>query len=143
MKARIKLCTNEPNKKIPCIKFYRWLTNKGLKDSKDFIEDLQEKFGNKPAEFVLDTTYNRETIEEKMDECKLGGSAFVGDGVEGSFFGIGKGIIRLKMSFNNNTMEMDLPMSNLGAMVDSFLINAVAAKEFAGEPDPDIEEINE
>lgn len=133
MKAHIKLCTNEPNKKIACIKFYRWLTNNGLKDSKDFIENLQSQYGSLPAEFTVDTELDRETIENYMDECKLGGSATVGNGIEGKFFGISGDVIHLRVSFNKNVMEMDLPIANLGTMIDGFLINSSAAKEISND----------
>jgi hypothetical protein len=135
MKARITLCTNEQNKKIPCIKFYRYLSGKGLKDSKDFIEDLMKEFGNNPSEFIHDTELDREQIEKMMDECQVGGSAQIGEGIDGKFWDIGGGIIHLKINHNNSKIEMELPLSNLGTMIDGFLINSNSAKEMKNEPE--------
>ena len=46
-KVSITMDVNENGKKIPLITFWRWIANSGLKDAKDFIEDLQMKSSGK------------------------------------------------------------------------------------------------
>jgi len=121
-KVEVKLDVHEQGKKIPLIKFWRWFTNSGLKEAKDYIESLIEKNPkDKLVRIVVDTNLSRIEIEKMAKECNITVELKSFDGAYGSFETVGDNIIHIKMVVNGSSLDANIKKEEIGAFIDVFV----------------------
>tara|TARA_Y100000310_G_scaffold330406_1_gene401974 strand:+ start:55 stop:462 length:408 start_codon:yes stop_codon:yes gene_type:complete len=133
-KVEVKLGVHEVGKKIPLIKFWRWFANSGLKEAKDYIEELIEQTPtHELASIITDTNLSREQIEKMAKECNIEAKVTSFEGAYGSFETIEDGIVHIQMTVNGSSFDANVKKEELGVFLDVFINSIETPNEFKGE----------